>query len=384
MKKKKVLALTLVAAMAAGSSLTAWGTEQGTGNESESQATNEVSIEGEGEVNYVNTSIVSVNLPTTEKLKLTIDPQGLSGLADGETASAEDLADWAGLITCADKPMVTNVSSVPVKLTMNLKGTGDAAFVETENAVEAAPTDNDTGENVLLYALPSSQDVKGEDGNYVASTKGVVISKTEAPVSFILDPAEYNYSKDENGDVDYVIKEGDKGHGTAIAFEGKVNTQADWSGYTGENAKTIGMTVVFSFSDELAATDKADAETGAYGMMALSSGTKTIEVASKDVAPSAPGTGTWSATDGGTVTVSLGSGEKAATGYTLTWSKTESGSYATQTEGSSTYTISADKKTITIASGFYGSVTTDGQLYMKIAFDDADKTVKTVVLTRTE
>lgn len=280
MKRKSILALMLAMAMTMGSALTVLAAES-----TADEDTTGTEITGEGEVEYVNTKVISVTLPTTASLKLTIDPQGLSALANGATASKEDLANAAGLITGASKAVVTNCSSVPVKVSVKLTGTGNATFVTAADDVEKAPAGENKEQNILLYALPSSVDVENSADKYVASTTGVTISTTEATVNFVLDAAQYNYSKNDSGKASYTLKDGETGHGTAISFEGLVNTKADWSDYIKETSpSTIGMTAVFTYTSTLAETDVADTTEGApYGMMAMASGTITVEA--KNAAP---------------------------------------------------------------------------------------------------
>lgn len=281
MKRKSFLALMLAMSMVMGSASTVFAASTGA---EVTDGTNST-ITGSGDVEYVDTKVYSVTLPTTATLGLTIDPQGLSALENGATASKDDLANAAGLITGTDKAVVTNCSSVPIKVSVKLTGTGDATFKTAANDVEAAPTESDTAENVLLYALPSAVDVGNSKDNYVASTTGVLLSTTAATVNFVLDAAEYNYSKDDTGKATYTLKDGETGHGTAIAFEGLVNTKADWSDYIkASSPSTIGMTAVFTYTSTLTDADKADTTEGApYGMMEMSSGTITVEA--KNAAP---------------------------------------------------------------------------------------------------
>lgn len=287
MKRKRILALVLAMSMILGNALTVFADE---------------TITGEGDVSYVDTKVISVTLPTTATMKLIIDPQGLTALKDGETASAEDLASAAGLITGESKAVVTNLSSVPVKVSVKLTGTGAANFVADAASVEKAPAGDQKENNILLYALPSSVDVAGSADNYVASTTGITMNSSEASVDFVLDPAEYNFSK-EGEKVTYELKEGETGHGTAIAFEGLVNTQADWSDFVKESEPSkIGMTAVFSYTAEVGDSVADTTEGAPYGMVKKTSGTITVEA--KEVAP------TFTASDTpGVINFTTGAGE---------------------------------------------------------------------------
>lgn len=262
MQNKKILALSLATAMLLGSSLSvsaATGTAENTTGET---------ITGSGDITYVDTTVYNVTLPTTSSLNLTVDPQGLSGMT-GETATEADLAAYAGKITSSSKPIINNLSSKPMKVSVELQVTGDATAVTTEAAVEA-----DTSNNVLLYAVPSATDVKGSVDNYSASATGIVMKKDAAvTVDFILPEATYNFTKD-GSNYGYEVADGETGHGTALSFEGLVNKNADWSAYIAESSpKTIGMTAKFTFTNTIG-SDVADATEGAPFAMKAYTGDK--------------------------------------------------------------------------------------------------------------
>lgn len=302
--KRKVLALSLAGAMVFGTTmpaLAATGTDENTtGN----------TVTGSGDVSYVDTTVYSVTLPTTATTSLVVDPQGLTGLTNGSTATADELEAYAGKITCASTPIVTNLSSVPMKVSVKLAMTGDATPVKTVEAVNDTTT---KANNVLLYAVPSAADTKGVESNYIASTTGVVLSATEATVDFILPAAEYNYKKAEDGTITYEVVAGETGHGSGLSFGGYVNKHADWSDYVKEtDPKAIGMTAVFTFTKTIADGEAADTTEGApYGMKAYTGDKVTVK-------PSNAGPGiattTYSVTEDTAfeVVVSLGSGNLAA------------------------------------------------------------------------
>lgn len=371
MKRKSFLALMLAMSMMMGSASTVFAASTGA---EVTDGTNST-ITGEGDVEYVDTKVYSVTLPTTATLGLTIDPQGLSALENGATASKDDLANAAGLITGTDKAVVTNCSSVPIKVSVKLTGTGDATFKTAADDVEAAPTESDTAENVLLYALPSAVDVGNSKDNYVASTTGVLLSTTAATVNFVLDAAEYNYSKDDTGKATYTLKDGETGHGTAIAFEGLVNTKADWSDYIKESSpSTIGMTAVFTYTSTLTDADKADTTEGApYGMMEMSSGIITVEA--KDAGPSAPKTVSFDTTNGAKFTVNFGKGDLAATKVTSIQYSADGTTYKTFGTPANVYTI--EGKEVTIKPSF-GAFDANDKGYLKVVFDKGDAALVTL------
>ncbi len=308
MKQKKVLALLLTSAMVLGTSMQAFAA---TGASS-----GDATMEGDGEVNAVDTTVYSVTLPTTAKTKLVIDPQGIMQMKSGDTASADDLAGAAGRITCESIPMIANLSSVPMKVGVSMQLSGDATDVSAINEVEA-----DDEANVLLYAVPSAVDAKSADATkYSASSNGIVIHKAKTTdVEFILDAADYQFEKDAAGNVTYKLV-ADSGHATGVEFAGFANKKADWSEFVtpqgpgaGAAAKKVGMKATFSFTNELESGDVADTTEGApYAMKAYSG-----DVVDLNAGPSVANV-TYSRSKGGALTVpcNLGMGSNKATRVT--------------------------------------------------------------------
>lgn len=304
MKKRKVLAVVLSAAMVVGSSMTAFAAS---GN-----ASGDVTVNGEGDVSYVDTMVYNVLLPTSNAMsdKLVVDPQGISKLENGQVATAEELASGAGIITCVNTPIVKNLSSVPMKVSVLMSVSGDATPVDAVEDVESGDATN-----VLLYAVPSATDATSGD-LYRPSTKGIVLNESGVTAEFILEAGAYNFSKDNSGTVTYVPVSGDVGHGTGLQFGGYVNKKADWSDYVKASSPSkIGMTAKFSFTSEIADGEVADPSGDAYAMMAYS-GT-TVDVVPTDAAPSvADVTRTQGDTTDCVITCNLGAGESGASRIT--------------------------------------------------------------------
>lgn len=302
MKQKKVLALLLTSAMVLGTSMQAFAA---TGASS-----GDATMEGDGEVNAVDTTVYSVTLPTTAKTKLVIDPQGIMQMKSGDTASADDLAGAAGRITCESIPMIANLSSVPMKVGVSMQLSGDATDVSAINEVEA-----DDEANVLLYAVPSAVDAKSADATrFSASSNGIVIHKAKTTdVEFILDAADYQFEKDAAGNVTYKLV-ADSGHATGVEFAGFANKKADWGEFVGASAaKKVGMKATFSFTNELESGDVADTTEGApYAMKAYSG-----DVVDLNAGPSVANV-TYSRSKGGALTVpcNLGMGSNKASSVT--------------------------------------------------------------------
>lgn len=345
MKKRQVLAVVLSAAMVMGSSMTAFAA---LGDKS-----GDVTLNGDGEVSYVDTKVYNVVLPTSAAMqdKLVVDPQGISKLENGQVATAEELASGAGIITCVNTPIVQNRSSQPMKVSVEMALSGDATPVTTVDAVESGDAPQ-----VLLYAVPSAVDAV-KSGDYQPSSKGIVLTNTSAKAEFILDAGAYNFKKDDSGNVTYEPVSGDVGHGTGLQFGGYVNKKADWSDYVkASSPKKIGMTAKFSFTDQIADGEAADPSGDAYAMKTYS-GT-TVAVAPKDAAPSiATTTYAMVANQALVIPVDLGRGNLKATGITsvMLGNTNYLGQTVTFNAATSQITINADA--INAMRGISGNVT---------------------------
>jgi hypothetical protein len=341
MKAKKILAATMAATMVMGltvgvsaNSTTDTITNTESTEETETSTTANV-ITGTGAVDYVNTKVYKVSLPTSATITLTVDPQGLSALANGKTATADDLADAAGKISCKSIVPITNLGSVPVEVTAALTLTGDATPVTAVADVTA-----DTTTNVLLYALPSAVDTKDAAG-YEPSETGIVLTKTDASVSFVLPGADYVFSKDASGTTTYVRDTTKDAHGTALAFEGYANKTADWSDYlTGATSqKNIGMTAVFTFTHTVSGT--ADTADGAPYAMETYSGT-TVAVAGPKVTIGSDGlitvSGLTKTQNFGSLSLTFGGKTYATDKSNGTWDSTN---WTSEAGGTLTYQLTA-------------------------------------------
>lgn len=379
MKKRQVLALTLAAAMVMGSSMSVLAAA------GDKEDTTGVEMEGTGDISYVDTKVYNVLLPTTNSTTLVVDPQGISQLEEGKVATAEQLAAGAGLITCATTPLVTNLSSVPMKVSVAMSLTGDATAVTT-----VADVEKDENNNVLLYAVPSAADTKGVANGYAASTTGVVLpavgtdsaNPVSAKLDFILDAAAYNFSKDASGKVTYVAVDGDTGHGTGLQFGGYVNKKADWADYVKETSpKKIGLRAKFTFTNTIADGETADATEGApYAMKAYTGDKVTVTPpVPEDAAPSVndgTNTMTYTISEGQDLVIpySVGAGDSAAEAVTDVVFNWGGSLYSVNGTWGSTLRaeyISIGADSITIKNAGFMEYCTAGETYaVCVIFDD--------------
>jgi hypothetical protein len=263
MKTKKVLALLMAATMVLGSSMTVWAsdaTDDGVNTEPSGTET----ITSIGSAEYVNTNVYQVVLPTSNGLSLTIDPQGLSTIANGGSKTDAELAGAAGKVF-TNVASVANQGAKPVKVTASMKLTAsndsDATFVATADDVEA---DSTTDNNIYAYVVPSGVDTKDASG-YLASGKGYYLGTDETKLEFVVPAATYKFTKNDKGETSYDRDTSADEHGTALKVEGLVNKKADWSDFVkdGEKAatKSVTLTTVFEFNYKLEEEDVAVAST---------------------------------------------------------------------------------------------------------------------------
>jgi len=226
---------------------------------------------------YDELDIYKVTLPTTGTFDFVIDPLGLAGLAEGESATLEEL-DSGRIYPKSEIPaIVLNESSMPLKLTVEFIAENDintdeedkeddADINNTENAVdddeelinfvkpginlartkEAVFEGNDL--NVLLYAVPSKNGISSLNEEFQPSNLGFVITGDGVELTFLLPAAEYIPTETEGV---YTLVHG-TGAGIQIRVGGYANNTADWSSYKddyfGFSTATIGLTAVFTLT----------------------------------------------------------------------------------------------------------------------------------------
>ncbi len=232
-----------------------------------SEPTGDVTITGDGVMNYINMEIFDITLPTDKSLGYQIDPQGLLSIADGET---EEVADLVGGSIIADgTAKIHNNSSIPVTVDVSLTATGDATFLGygADDEATLASVDDGAAENILLYAVPASVDMPTPATEYVASGNGYVVEK-DAPtvLNFVLDAANYAVTNTAGAYSAAVVP--NTGSGAGIQMGGRVSTEANWLAYEGDSpSKTVGVKAVYHYE---AATDveiATETVTGVFGLI---------------------------------------------------------------------------------------------------------------------
>lgn len=208
--------------------------------------------------------VYSVEFPSFDNFSFVLDPYGLRGMRELENATLEDLKPYAGKIYCDDTIMITNRSSVPIKLWVSFQITGDVNAVENVENVE-----KDEGNNVLLCILPSENDVAGSIDNYKQSETAITVKKDmPTTVEFLLPQSAYSYEQSgEDVSARYSIAEGDMGHSVAFKISGLLNTRADWKTFSKED-KEVGLTVRYSYEEISGSPEKGSLPDVSFGMAA--------------------------------------------------------------------------------------------------------------------
>ena len=232
--------------------------ESETTNETETVEESEITTETELDTENAETEIVeeskldiekaavySVEFPSVDEFRFILDPYGLRGLSQGKSASLEELKSYAGKIYCNKKMMVTNKSSVPIKVRVSIQLTGDINAKESMEEIES-----DSESNVFMYIIPSQNDLEGNLDNYQQSNLGIVVKKEEPTIfEFILPESKYQWNEPkENNTVECEIADGEKGHSVAFEIAGLINTKTNWKKFD-KDGKKIGLKISYSYED---------------------------------------------------------------------------------------------------------------------------------------
>lgn len=203
----------------------------------------------EGDVNYVNTTVYKVTLPTTAGMSFTLDPQGLTSL----DAGAYD-GSAAGKIISTGTMTAVNESSVAVTLTADfyLEDT-DSASLTLKSEGDTFTTDSNSKE--------SSKEIKlvVETDDATAGNISVTSTAAGTGTDFTMAAATYTYGGNAEDGYTYDLTAG-SGSEVNMTITGAVAKDYDWSAYTddADTPATLTLNAVFKFTN--AAGDEIDAE----------------------------------------------------------------------------------------------------------------------------
>lgn len=285
--KRRMVALMLTGVMFAGMTLTV---------SAASTTPTETDVTTEGSVNYVDTTVYEVTLPTAGCFNFTVDPQGILSATDPTTYPEDKYpSGTAGYIVATEGTgaYINNSSSVPIKLTVE-------AYVVSDDTTGASSTarlmsmeeygaglinagiDNNilltmdvTADGIDAATFIDATSIKTESVNpyVIAITQNGQPDTTADPnakgtqISFALNKAAYEFGGTA-GAYTYTKKAGETGDPVGLRLSGFVNTNADWSAYTGATPEKIYVKTIFDF-DKLSTDYELSALDGrAHGVLA--------------------------------------------------------------------------------------------------------------------
>lgn len=346
----------------------------------------------------------AVPIKTTVSVSLTDDAENPSVLVDSD----EDINEGT------DKKMYLTLTPANDKTTLDadeIEATEDPVYVGGETPVEFAEADllaagvdpaellaydaGDTAEfgqfveseedsevfyQVEVPVITATIDATtkttvaefNDAGSGLASTDNTsILEENGTNLLFVLNSAEYYVSK-TGSDYELVYREADTNtnYDTAsFIIGGKINKNADWSGY-GDTAN-ISLSATYTFEtmkESEATTALASKLVGSYNSLEyIVDAAPSIETTALD----------WSKTTGATVTVDLGKGSLAATGIASVATTVTGTSYAWAT---GTWSFSGDTLTLSKTAPI-SSIAVDQTRTITVTFNDEAQTTATFVVT---
>lgn len=275
MKLKKLLSTTLALALALSpvnvfaTDLTAFAADS---TVSSASKTSEGSVSGN--LDYVDTVVYKVALPTTNSLSFYLDPQGLAD-ATASGVSLNDLTN-KGAIIGAGVASANNYSSVPILLSCKMyvsdkdktKAPSGVTFISTNSINESA---NEAKLTIVPLAsgkdVPVSVNAGNVDNSWVNDKAKPIYATSKATaneIRFALDAADYVVVKLSNGKK---VLSQNKASGakisdnTAFCISGNVAKDADWKDLASKT-DPLKLNMIFSFSGLKTLNNSSNFETG--------------------------------------------------------------------------------------------------------------------------
>lgn len=267
--KKKIVSLTLAAAMCVCMPASVFAANASTGS---------AVVNTTGDVNYLDTDIYEVTLPTQNCFNFTVDPQGILSATDPDNYPD----DTAGTIVAPKTggAFINNKSSVPIKLTVDayVHDGGASKSAAAINLMDLDKYDvvNSGIDNNMILTLGITTDniatasaIKDDTvaPDVIAVTHNGVTS--DSAISFALQEAPYTFEKSGSA-IEYKIDSEAAGDSVGMRLGGYVNTGADWKDFStlgGAATKSIVVTTVFSFEKLATDYDSAALDGRAYATL---------------------------------------------------------------------------------------------------------------------
>ena len=256
-KTKKLVALSLAAAMVMSSSAVAFAAQH-----TESPVTGS-SVGTGGTEGYVDKNVFTVDVTTDQTITFKLDPQELMLATNaGKTVDGAAMAEGYGsdilfdttdgnYTTESEDYTVVNMSTMPVSVTANAKITGltspaSTAAADAYDVKVVEDVADETATAISMKLAPTAGTMKGTDfttGAAVAATsltadaEGVTVNNTVAAIEDL--DAAYEVTG-TTGSYKYELK----ADTSAVTFDavtfnmsGEVNTEADWTNFDKAHAQ---------------------------------------------------------------------------------------------------------------------------------------------------
>lgn len=243
--------------------------------------------------------------------KVTIDAAEIEELSDYKFLSDDEAVpvefEYADLIT-AGYTDGTDMFDDAVGI---VEGEGFGKFIKTADAESTIYNQIEVEKHGAIDATKATtvSEFNATEEGLAANDLAVTISENGASLAYVINPADHYVKK--TGEVYSLVlrnEDTNANYDTAsFIIGGKINKNADWSGYAGETKITMSATYTFEALDAKGVEDNTKLE-GSYN---------SVEATAPTV-PTAPSiettTYTLTADTALNVTVNLGTGDKAATG----------------------------------------------------------------------
>lgn len=267
MKLRKFVTCALSTAMVCAMSVPAFAA----GELTEPGSSGDLSIGGD--VNYAETTIYKVTLPTTSGVSFVLDPQGLLSLGTDGSGTYDEAE--AGKIVGTGTMVAKNESSVPIKLSASFYVSDASSAVPTGiTLVETADDIDDSTTTARIVVQGTKTQILdtstiGESTQWGDALAVTSVDSTAADkVSFALEASTYEFTY-AGGNYAYELDAdaSDNYDQVVMQISGQVAKDADWGDYTGDSKKTLQLNTVFSFEGlkEIGADAKS---TDVYGLVA--------------------------------------------------------------------------------------------------------------------
>ncbi len=195
--------------------------------------------------------IYQVTLPTGNDLGIILDPEGLMSISEkGEYDSS-----WAGMIHMTEDggALFVNRSSFPVRIRVGIAIEQDAKGTPSTIALLESDDYVDEGgwPQMYLTATPGASKIQSMSEFTASDTEIPILAEKDHEMttfSFLLQAADYVLNEDTG---EYMLADyADNYDSASFVLGGRVNRNADWSAYVGENRERVIIHAVYTIQKQ--------------------------------------------------------------------------------------------------------------------------------------